>query len=200
MNLTGSSFGLLKVIGKVLLIPGKIGVYWLCRCECGCLKAVRTNNLTGGNVRSCGRCGKIKHGLYKTLAYSSWVSMKRRCLDENDASYDLYGGRGIGVCDEWLNFEAFYRDMGERPEGTTLERIDVDGDYCKDNCKWASSFEQSRNRRSNRFITAFGETLCFADAATKYGLSKGCLEARLKKYPPEIALTLPLSKTKPRKE
>ena len=200
MNLTGSSFGLLKVIGKVLLIPGKIGVYWLCRCECGCLKTVRTNNLTGGNVRSCGRCGKIKHGLYKTLAYSSWVSMKRRCLDENDVSYDLYGGRGIRVCDEWLNFEAFYRDMGERPEGATLERVDVNGDYCKDNCKWASSFEQSRNRRSNRFITAFGETLCFADAAAKYGLSKGCLEARLKKYPPEIALTLPLSKTKPRKE
>ena len=95
MNLTGSSFGLLKVIGKVLLIPGKIGVYWLCRCECGRLKAVRTNNLTGGNVRSCGKCGKIKHGLYKTLAYSSWVSMKRRCLDENDASYDLYGDRFV---------------------------------------------------------------------------------------------------------
>lgn len=200
MNLTGSSFGLLKVIGKVLLIPGKIGVYWLCRCECGCLKAVRTNNLTGGNVRSCGRCGKVKHGLWRTSTYHSWQSMKKRCFNKDDVAYKQYGGRGIRVCDEWLNFEAFYRDMGDKPEGATLERIDVNGDYCKDNCKWASSFEQSRNRRSNRIITAFGETLCLADAAIKYGLSRGCLEARLKKYPPEIALTLPLNKTKHRKE
>lgn len=89
-----------------------------------------------------------QHGMYGTRTYRSWDSMKQRCLNSNDPSYPRYGGRGIEICSQWLTFIGFYADMGERPEGLTLDRIDNDGNYEPGNCRWATAKEQRANQRS----------------------------------------------------
>ena len=174
---------------------------WLCLCECGNETVVRHSNLTGGNTRSCG-CLKIKHGHAKvgkkTPEYFTWEDMKSRCLNPLDGNYHSYGGRGIAIDERWLKFENFLSDMGRRPNDATIERIDNAKGYNLENCRWATAHEQARNRRTNRLITAFGETMCFKDAAKKYGLSMGCLAARLKAMGPEDALTKPLAMRRPR--
>ncbi len=88
-----------------------------------------------------------KHGMYNSPEYRSWRSMKGRCLNESDPAYKNYGGRGIQVCERWLDFESFYEDMGSRPEGTTLDRVDVNGNYEPSNCRWATPIEQSKHKR-----------------------------------------------------
>ncbi len=99
------------------------------------------------------------HGLTKTPAYRSWDSMKTRCLNPKCSKFAYYGGRGIRVCERWLNFANFLADMGERPEGkTSLDRIDPNGNYEPGNCKWATSAEQGEHRRNNIMVEAFGET------------------------------------------
>ncbi|MDE1476488.1 hypothetical protein KKJ06_21460 [Xenorhabdus bovienii] len=155
-----------------------------------------------GNTRSCG-CLKSRHGHAKqrnhTPEYISWERAKRRCLDKNDVYYHLYGGRGITFCEHWLIFENFLKDMGERPDGHTLDRIDNSRGYEPNNCRWATVKEQSRNRRTNRWIEAFGQRMIFKDAADKYNISQGALTNRLKTMTPEEALTQPLAKRRPRK-
>lgn len=100
------------------------------------------------------RISSTKHGMKGTREYHSWRSMKQRCLCVNDPFYKRYGGRGIKVCLRWLNsFENFYTDMGPRPLGTGLERMNNDGDYTPSNCRWATIKEQQRNRSSNKMIT-----------------------------------------------
>ncbi len=188
----------------VVCYAGKNGHHqmWLCECECGNEVVVRHSNLTSGNTRSCG-CLKIKHGHARpgriSPEYRTWMSMHRRCYDQNDVSYHSYGGRGITVCKSWFKFEIFLSDMGRRPNGATIERKDNNQGYSPDNCRWATAREQARNRRTNRVITAFGETMCFKDAAKRYGLSLGCLTARLRVMAPEEALTKPLDTRRQRK-
>ena len=118
----------------------------------GCLDELtdRKDKKTGKFIKTHGMCG--------TKIHKSWAAMKERCCNKNCKSYYNYGGRGITVCPEWLEFENFYKDMGDMPEGLTLDRIDNNGDYNKDNCKWSTKKEQQNNRRQNHCLTFRGKT------------------------------------------
>lgn len=136
-----------------------------------------------------------KHGMRGTREYNSWSSMKSRCYNPNVKTYKNYGGRGIKVCDSWLNsFEEFYKDMGPRPPQTNLDRIDNNKDYCKENCRWISDKEQHRNQRSNIKITFNDETMILMDWSKKLGIAYATLYNRLFNYnwSVEDAFTKPL--------
>lgn len=126
--------------------------YWLFKCDCGNEKVILVSNVSRGFVKSCGclqKENRIKHGMFGTRTYRSWDAMKQRCLNPNNIAYRYYGERGITICEEWLIFQNFYRDMGERPVGKTLDRIKNDKGYYKKNCKWSTPKEQANNTRSN---------------------------------------------------
>lgn len=132
-------------------------VYWMCRCSCGKKKEISYVGLIGGKTTSCGCFRRenppnVKHRLTGTRTYSAWIEMKRRCFDSKKHNYKDYGGRGITVCKRWMKFESFYKDMGERPEDKTLDRIDVNGNYEPGNCRWATSSEQASNRRTTILV------------------------------------------------
>jgi len=135
----------------------------------------------------------------KTPTYYSWSNMKTRCYNPNRASFVYYGARGITVCNRWLTFKNFYEDMGEKPEGTTIERINNDKGYSPENCKWASPKEQGRNTRHTKRITYGEKTQCIAAWAEELGINRYTLYTRLKYYPPEIAFNRKLFKTKNKK-
>lgn len=124
--------------------------YWLCRCDCGTCKTVSRRNLIKGASLSCGCMFKNPgtHRMRHTPTYMSWNAMKVRCLNPRQKSWEHYGGRGIQVCKKWLkSFEAFVSDMGNRPPGMTLDRKNVNGNYHKKNCRWATRAQQVQNRR-----------------------------------------------------
>jgi len=152
-NLIGERFGRLVVIENARQWSGsQLRWFCVCRCDCGREKVICKSDLVRSEhpVRSCG-CLMNKHGLRKTLAYRSWVSAKNRCYSKKNPAYSDYGGRGIRMCKRWRrSVEAFIQDMGERPEGLTLERVNNDGNYEPGNCKWATYTEQANNRRQRK--------------------------------------------------
>lgn len=153
-DLTGRVFGHLRVEGQEPSAMGK--TRWRCKCQCGVVIITRADRLKGGRVKSCG-CYKVerlkrdntRHGLSGTPTYRSWIMMKRRCYDSNHQNYHHYGGRGIRVCDRWLNsFDNFLEDMGERGPGLSLDRYpNPNGNYEPSNCRWATRSQQQRNKK-----------------------------------------------------
>ena len=151
-NLIGITFGDLTVIEKLPDRDEKGKTRWKCKCLCGDFKVTITNALTCRfkGIKSCGKCEwHIKHA----EAYISWMAMKQRCKDPARKDYKYYGGRGISYDSRWEKFTEFYRDMGDPPfdpittERLTLDRIDVNGDYTKNNCKWSTRSEQQLNKQ-----------------------------------------------------
>jgi len=175
----GTTFGNLVVISEV----GEDSKY-LCRCVCGAEKIVRSGELRYGKTLSCG-CLRKKvisnlfstHGLSKTPTYIIWKSMRKRCL--NPGVNDAIHYQGVTVCERWNSFENFLADMGERPEGMSIDRIDSSGNYEPGNCRWASKKTQAINRSNTRFITFKGRTMCISDWAKSIGISRKGLVRRL---------------------
>jgi hypothetical protein len=173
-----------------------------CKCECGNVKIIPLGNLKTGASKSCGclnnekRKGNTyskKHGMSLSREYHSWRAMLDRCENVNYREYQDWGGRGIKVCERWHIFENFLADMGERPNGTTLDRIDNNGNYEPTNCRWATGKTQCNNRRNNTIITYKGETKTLQQWADETGIYSGTISMRINHYGWNIekALTTP---------
>jgi hypothetical protein len=184
-DLTGKKFNMLLVVCK----HGHIGkkVSWKCVCDCGAESIVVTNSLTSGNTKSCG-CLNIKrakelnlsHGMCKTRFYQIWCGLKNRCYKPNNVHYHLYGGRGIRLCERWHNFINFYDDMFETyQDGLSIDRVDTNGDYSPENCRWADVITQANNTRTNRIETVNGITDTVANLCRIFNMKTSTVNMRL---------------------
>lgn len=208
LDYKGMRFGRLIVIEeaeRTISDPGQRR--WLCKCDCGNEKIIFHGNLQRGSTKSCGclqnetrkACATHGHtrGRIPTPEYSAYSAMKRRCLLPTDRCYHLYGGRGITICERWINsFENFLSDMGERPSPRhSIDRIDTNGNYEPSNCRWATPKEQQNNKRSCCYIEYGGERLTITQWAERTGLKAATIRNRLGYgWSPERILTEPLGR------
>jgi hypothetical protein len=199
------TFGRLTTIGPRFMIrlrSGATDARQVCQCACGNFVVSRVAALYQGRILSC-TClrretterNSFRHGATNSKEYNIWAQMLSRCNNTNCKFYKDYGGRGIRVCARWQEpngqgFINFFSDMGTKPVACSIDRTDNDGDYCPENCRWATSKEQTRNRRGNRKITFEGKTQCVVDWAKDLGINEWTLRARLRLgWPIERAFT-----------
>jgi hypothetical protein len=186
-SLIGQRFHRLLVVANEPSSMGKR--HWRCVCDCGREAVVPTGHLRNGHTRSCGclhdeatgNRARI-HGKSGTPEFWIWCGIKKRCYEPRSTVFRYYGGRGIKVCDRWReSFAAFLEDMGPRPSPDhSIDRVDPNGDYRPENCRWATTIEQRRNCRSNRVLTHDGQSLCIAEWAERTGIRPRTISARLK--------------------
>ena len=200
---TGDRYGMLTVIARDVNYRGN--AQWRCQCECGRVKSYIGQDLARGKVRSCG-CNNpmyaTEHGMATTPTYRAWINMRRRCLKPTNHAYADYGGRGIAVCERWVNsFPNFLEDMGPRPsEKHSLDRTDNDKGYEKANCRWATMKEQLNNTRANRIVEIDGRKQTLSLWCDEIGISRSRVQDRMKwGWTVERALTAPIRKTRPTK-
>lgn len=208
IDITGHKFNRLTAVRfiKRVKIKNAKGFHhiWEFRCDCGNIHYARKNAVKCGQTKSCGCLNKenvrraaTTHGLSKTRFYRIWKNMNLRCYNPSNKKYNIYGGRGIKCL--WTSFEQFRDDMyssykehcqqfGEK--NTTLDRINSDGNYCIENCRWITPLEQSHNMRNNRFFTYRGKTLCLNQWSKKLKIPQQCLSYRLKKYNNDFELAV----------
>lgn len=188
VDLTSKKVGRLKVLYRLHNYHKK-GVYWLCICDCGNFIDVSSNNLRNRHTKSCGCLQKeptnIKHGKSDTRLYKIWGCMKDRCNNKLHPAYFDYGERGIKICKEWLHdFQAFYNWAlnNSYSDNLTIDRIDVDGNYEPNNCRWVDMKTQVRNRRNTKYITYKGETKPLKEWCEILNLNYTTIFARLYYY------------------
>jgi hypothetical protein len=183
---TGIRFNRLVALWPLQRI-NKGNVQWMFACDCGIMFSANIRSAVSGHTKSCGCLHRevmvtrnTKHGLSKKhrRSYRTWKDMRSRCLTPTDSDYHNYGGRGISICKEWDDFSAFVSDMGDRPKGMTLDRIDTNGNYDPGNCRWADATTQANNKRTNRIVGPNGETLQQMERIT--GVGRGTISYRLK--------------------
>lgn len=196
-DLTGKQVGRLTVLGRgedKTTKSGKRIIQWACQCTCGNVTLVTTGHLHGGHTQSCG-CLKVEagkktgeanftHGQVDSRLHHIWMCMKSRCNYSKNKRFQHYGERGVKVCDAWSekfeNFRDWALSNGYRDD-LTLDRIDVNGNYCPENCRWADIYTQANNKRNNRRISSGGETHTVAEWSRLTGISSGTIFARLRK-------------------
>ncbi len=206
IDLTGRVFGYWTVISKAQepeKYKGTHQQWWLCRCKCGKESIRKGGQLLyaerKGIFQSCNSCAaklaETTHGLSKTPEYKIWISMVERCTLPTAQAYKRYGARGITISDDWMKFENFLRDMGKRPfKGASLDRIDNNKGYSKENCRWTTPKVQNRNKRDNVWLEYNGKRQTLSQWAEETGLSVSLIRQRIKLhgYSIEAALTKPV--------
>lgn len=198
-DITGKVFGKLTVICRTDRKDSQgTRLYWLCQCECGKESEVHRCKLVGGHTTSCGcvRDEWRKHGFQKlwtkhgmsgksrTKEFNSWIGLRSRCYDKKNAKYPRYGGRGIKVCERWIDsFINFYNDVGPSPSAShSIDRIDVNGDYCPENCRWATPAQQADNKTNTIKLTCGGVTRTVTEWAKVTGIPRMTIMARIRNY------------------
>lgn len=187
-SLINSKLGLLFILDE-FTVRNKdqiLETHVTAKCDCGTVKTYRRSNLIQFRNPNCGciRIEKLKKnrasvthgysiGQKRTRAYNIWTKMKQRCLNSKDPKYPYYGGRGITIDSSWLSFQNFILDMGNPPNEHSIDRIDVNGNYCKSNCRWSTNKEQSNNRRSCKYIEFNGFRLTHQQWAERLGFKEG---------------------------
>ena len=203
LNIEGMKYGRLTVSNRAPNHPNYGQARWNCKCDCGNDVIQYGFLLYSGKIKSCGcllkenqKSGfRLSHGMSHTPEHNSWISMQGRCYNKNNEAYHLYGGRGIKVCDRWLqSFDNFYDDMGKRPSVKhSLDRWpDMDGNYEPRNCRWATKIEQARNRNTTVFVVFNGESIPLQEAAEKLGIDYRTMWHRYKIGKREDMLFAPL--------
>jgi hypothetical protein len=197
IDLTGRVFGRWEVLGRAQNRANS-GAYWLCKCFCGRSKEVARRSLVSGCSNSCGclrselqsasmktekaQQARTIHGKTHTKEYKILATMKDRCYNPKNPKYHRYGGRGIKICDSWLeSVSNFIADMGLKPEGKSIDRIDNDKSYCKENCRWATYKEQAQNRVTNVNLSYAGTSQCASEWAAQLLVPKSKITQRLKR-------------------
>ena len=202
LELVGKTFGRLTVIAKNPILTASKNSQWDCVCVCGNRVVAIGSKLINGHTTSCGcfhlermKEASVTHGLSRTPEYNSWLAMKQRCNNPQDAAYSRYGGRGILICERWENsFENFIHDMGLRPSPNhSIERKDNNLGYCPSNCVWATAIEQANNRRSSCCYEYNGVTKTVAEWSREFNIKYHVLKKRLNRnWDFERAITEPI--------
>lgn len=192
LTLEGKKFGRLLVLNRIKKQGAKKYSLYECLCDCGNKIITRSDTIQKGISCGCFQKEQVtSHGKSNSQVYKTWRSMKYRCYNENNPAYVHYGHRGIKVCDRWLeSFENFYADMGDPPsENHSIDRIDNNGDYIPENCRWATWEEQENNKSTNVFLTYKDETKTMAEWCKKLNMPMSTLHNRLKRWSIEKALS-----------
>lgn len=195
------------MFGRLKLLALPEGLWCQCQCSCGKLATIRRYALTSGHTRSCGCLNKEQvvaighanktHGMRHTKIYGIWTDMMTRCYNSNRPCYKNYGGRGIFVSTRWHDFAKFYADMGEPPTPKhTLDRVENDGSYSADNCRWATWREQAANRRSTIWVIVDGAKVALRDACRRCGVNHSTVRNYIVRvgFTPQNALDIVVSK------
>lgn len=183
-DITNQKFGRLTAI-KYLGQDEQCSAIWLCKCDCGNIIKIDGRNLRRGNTKSCGCLRKelnTTHGKSNSKLFNIWTGMKQRCYDEHCKSYKDYGGRGIVVCNDWLNDFQIFHDWAmnnDYQEGLTIDRIDNNKGYSPKNCHWATRKQQNRNTRKNKSFTINGETHCLSEWCEIYNINYKKVHCRI---------------------
>jgi hypothetical protein len=197
----GTRFGFLTVLRESTIRQYR-QVSWLCSCDCGRSHVVAASSLFSGNTTSCGcrkgitrakqllKHGHCQRGMKRSKIYAAWANIWRRTTDPKNDHFEFYGGRGIVVCERWSEFESFLADMGEPPSPKhSIERIDNNGPYSPDNCRWIPLADQAKNKRTTRWVVWHGQRMCFEDACRSEGISSKIVYKRMKRgWPLDRAL------------